>query len=98
MITARIGTIGTSIATGKISIMYGCLIPLVLLNRTPPRKEPWLEEGRRPGKQYGGHSREANIMKVWCKRTSSRVWLFLTAMAMVKLLEETMVEHLQKEY
>ena len=93
MITARIGTISTAIATGKIPIMYGCLIPLVLLNRTPPVKEPWLEEGRRPGKQYGGHSREANIMKVRCKRTRSRVCLFLPAMAMVRLLEATMAEH-----
>ena len=52
-ITARTGTSGTATATGKIPILYACLIPLGLLNQTPPRTEPWLGWGRRPGKNIG---------------------------------------------
>ena len=72
MITARTGTSGTATATGIIPILYGCLIPLGLSNSTPPRIEPWLGWERRPGKKYGGRSREVDTMKVCCRKTRSR--------------------------
>ena len=92
-ITDRKGTSGTATATSTIPILYGCLIPLVLLNRTPPKTEPWLLWGRQPGKKYGGHSREVDTMRVQCRRIRGRGLLFLPAMAMVILLEEAMAEH-----
>ena len=39
-IMARTGTSGTTADTGTIPIIYGCLIPLGLLNWTPPTAEP----------------------------------------------------------
>ena len=71
-ITARTGTSGTATANGTTLILYRCLIPLGLSNWTPPRTEPWLGCERRPGKKYGGRSREVDTMKVWCRRTRSR--------------------------
>ena len=71
-ITARTGTSETSTDTGTITILYGCLIPLELSNRMPPRTETWLGWGRRPGKKYGGSSNEANTMKVKCRITRGR--------------------------
>ena len=56
-ITARKGTSGTATATVKIMIMYGCLIPLGSLKRTPPRTEPWVGWGRRLKKNIGGVQR-----------------------------------------
>ena len=44
----------TATVTSKITIMYGFLIPLGLLNRTPPITEPCMEWGRRPEKNIGG--------------------------------------------
>ena len=43
----------TETDTDTIYILYGCLIPLGLSNRTPPRTEPWLGWGGKPGKIYG---------------------------------------------
>ena len=98
VVTSGTGTSGTATATNKIMIMYGCLIPSGLSNHTLPRTEPWLGWGRRPGKKYGGCSREADTMKVRCRRTRGGGRSVLPDMAMVRMLEATMAEYWRREY
>ena len=97
-ITDMKGMSSTATDTGAIPILYVCLIPLKLLKQTPPRTESWLGWGRRPGKKYGGRSREDDTMKFWCRRKRSRGRSVLPSMDMVRLLEAMMAEHWRREY
>ena len=49
--------------------------------------------GKATRKKYGGHSREADKMEVWCRRIIIRGRSFIPYMSMVRILEETMEEH-----
>ena len=80
----------TATATGKITVLYGCLIPFGSPKRTPPIKEPWLVWGSQPGKKYCRSSRDPDTTKNWCRRTRIRGWSVLPSMDMVSHLEETM--------
>ena len=83
----------TATATGTITNIYGCLIPLGLLNRAPPITEPCMVWERRPEKIYGGHSRESKKTKCWCRKMRRRRRSVIPAIAMVRPLGETIAKH-----
>ena len=63
-----------------------------MMHYVPEQSLDWGGEGEQE-KNIGGRSREADTMKVRCRRTRSRGRSVLPAMAMVRLLEATMAEH-----
>ena len=62
-----------------------------IMHYLPEQILGWGGEGDQ--KKSWRHSREANTMKVRCRRTRRGGRLVLPAMAMVRLLEATMAEH-----